>query len=426
MEQKTVSQVSSSEKQKRKGPVLRIFTIFFHPNSVVTAMGGAEKRFVETLKFFNKKGNLEITVLESAPSLLADASIVCKTCSLRSSLHGKGWLSTYVSWILWIARASVKSLSLAHVARPSVVFVPNNTLPNLISGYTASRILGLPLCVVTHHIDVPPLRVSGLKNHSIYGCYRSIEYSRPVSLVKTLAFYTMLSLLKKSNTIITVSNFTAEALKQNGVSKTKIHVSGNAIDANLAQNINSQTSKKTYHAIFVGRIAKEKGVFDLLKVWKEIAKVRKDAKLLLVGSGLELPCVKEKIATSGLENNVLLRGSCSDKELHNLLNSSRIFIFPSLFEGWGLAVAEALACGLPVVAYDIPALKEVFGNCKSVFLVPVKNFESMTSTVLDILDAGEEELHELSYCSKTFSRQFNWENVAEKDLEIIRTFENTQ
>lgn len=414
-----------SKKQKRKGSVLRVFTIFFHPNSAVTAMGGAEKRFVETLKILSKKDNLEITVLESAPSLLADAGIICKKCSLRSSFHGKGWLSTYFSWILWIARASVKSLSLAHAARPSVVFVPNNTLPNLISGYAASRILGLPLCVVTHHIDVPPSGVSSLKNHSIYGCYRSIEYSKPVSLAKTLAFYTMLSLLKKAYTIITVSNFTAEALKQSGVSKAKIHVSGNAIDTSLVQDTSPQINRKIYDAIFVGRIAKEKGVFDLLKIWKEIVKVRKDAKLLVVGSGLEISSVKEKIAESGLEKNVILHGSCGDKELYDLLASSKIFVFPSIFEGWGIAVAEALACGIPVVAYDIPALKEVFGNCKSVFLVPVKNLENMTSTVLDILDA-EKELYELSYYSKAFSAQFSWENVAKKDLEIMKIFENAR
>jgi len=386
-------------------------------------MGGAEKRFVETLKIFNRRGNLEITILESAPSLLTDAAITCKKYLLSSGFQGKGWLSTYISWLLWIIRASIKSLSFAHHAKPNVVFVPNNTLPNLISGYTVSRILGSPLCVVTHHIDIPPSGIGNPKKRSIYGCYRSIEYSKPVSLAKTLAFYTMLSLLKKTTAIITVSNFTAEALRQNGVSN-KILVSGNAIEANLAQNAKPKAHQKTYDAIFVGRIAKEKGVFDLLEMWKEIVKVRKDAKLLLVGSGLELSLVKEKIIASGLEGNVFLRGSCGDKELYDLLASGKIFVFPSLFEGWGIAVAEALACGLPVVAYDIPALREVFGDCKSVFLVPVKNFENMTSTILDILDAGEEELRELGGYSRTYSRQFSWENVAQKDLEMLKLFEN--
>ena len=387
-------------------------------------MGGAEKRFVETLRFFCKRKDLAITVLESSPSLLKGPSITCKRHLLPSGFRGKGWLSTYLGWILWTLRATIKNIGLAQDDVPSAVFVSNNTLPNLLSGYATSFVLRLPLWVIVHHIDTPCSNVEEPKGYSLYSCYRSIEYGRLVSLVKTFAFYTTLFFLKKTDGIIAVSSSTAKTLRNNGVSDVRIFVSGNAVDVDFINNADPQDDKETYDGVFVGRIAREKGVFDLVEVWREVVKSRKQARLLIVGNGLELSSLRRKIAESSLEGNVFLKGHCNDKEVGSLLQSSRVFMFPSLFEGWGLAVAEALASGLPVVAYDIPALRENFGKCESVFLVQVKNVERMASTVLEILGSSREEADRLSFSSRTFAKQFSWEEVAEMDLRALKLFEN--
>jgi len=407
------------EQEKRSGPILKVFAVFFHPSALVTAMGGAEKRFVETLKNFCTEDHVEMTVLESVPSLLVRPEITCKKYLLSLSFHGKGWLSTYLRWILWIIKASFKSFFLVHHVKTDVIFIPNNTLPNLISGYITGFVFQLPICVVVHHIDTPFSRV-GLEDCSLYNSYRNMKYGKLVSLVKTFGFYITLPLLRRVNRIIAVSGFTAKALRNNGVSGAKIFVSGNAVDLDLIGKVKPYADEKIFDGVFVGRIAKEKGIFDLLDVWKRIVKVRKDAKLLVIGSGLELPSVKEKLVALGLENKVLVRGRCSDRELYGLLKSSRIFIFPSLFEGWGIAVAEALACGLPIVAYNIPALREVFGRCKSVYLAPVKDVRRMTSIVLNILNLSEKEWGRFSSFSKKFAKQFRWEKVAQKDLEALK------
>ena len=411
----------ASKKQKKRRHTHKFFAIFFHPGSSVTAMGGAEKRFIETLKRFCAGGMLEITILESAPSLLAKTEIVCKKFILPSRIIGKRWLSTYFGWIIWIVKASAKSLTIAHNSRPEAVFVPNNTVPNLVSGVITSSVLRLPLYVTVHHVDIPPPD-SAEKNCSLYECYQSIGYGRLVSLAKTLTFYVTLSLLKKAKRIVTVSNFTAQALRNNGVSNVRILVSGNAVDVNFIRNVRAYSEEKTFDGVFVGRISKEKGVFDLLTVWKEVVKVRKNAKLLIIGNGLESKSVKEKIAALHLDNNIDIRRQCKDNELYSLLKASRVFLFPSLFEGWGIAVAEALACGLPVVAYNIPALREVFGKCQSVFLVPARNRESMTSVFLDILRGGKTELEKLGNDGTTYVERFSWETISLLDMKFLGYF----
>ena len=126
-----------------------------------------------------------------------------------------------------------------------------------------------------------------------------------------------------------------------------------------------------------------------------------------------------------MEGKVLLHGKCSDFELYSLLKSSKIFIFPSVFEGWGLAVAEALACSLPVVAYDIPALRENFGKCQSVFFIRPKNLRELSLMVLELLNLSRKKRVRLGEKSRIFSRKFSWETVAEKDLEALRLFLKT-
>lgn len=407
------------ENEEKPRSFSRVFVVFFHPGAFVTAMGGAERRFVEVVKNFCKEDNLEMTVLESAPSLLACPEITCRKSLLSLKFHGKGWLSSYLGWILWIIKSSLKSFSIVHRVKPNVIFVPNNTLPNLISAYVVSFVFQLPTCVVVHHIDIP-FSKAGLKDCSVYSSYRNVGYSKLVSLAKTLAFYIMLPLLKRAGSIIAVSNFTAKALRNNGVSGAKVFVSGNAVDSDFINKVEPYADEKIFDGVFVGRIAKEKGVFGLLELWKEIVEARGNSRLLIIGSGLELSSLKEKIVESDLESKVLVQGRCSDRELCSLLKSGKVFILPSLFEGWGIAVAEALACGLPVIAYDIPALKEVFGKCKSVYLVPVKDISRMASIVLRILNLNENEWNRFSRFSQSFAKQFRWEKVAQKDLEVLK------
>jgi glycosyltransferase involved in cell wall biosynthesis len=382
-------------------------------------MGGAEKRFTETMKIYCNERDLEITVLESAPSLLNDSDVTCKKCVLKSSFSGNGWLSTYLEWTIWIVEACFKSFSIVRNTKPHLIFVPNNSLPNLLSGWFIALVLRLPICIVVHHIDVPFVKTNS-KKYSFYEGYRKIKYGRLVSFLKAFAFYVSLPLLRRATTIIAVSNFTVRILKGLGVSKPKTSTSGNAVNLDFIREVKPRSREKIYDGIFVGRITKEKGAFDLLRVWKNVAKARKNAKLLVIGSGLELSMIKDRIVTLGLENRVFLRGRVADDELYGLLKASRVFIFPSLFEGWGIAVAEALACGLPVVAYDIPALREIFAKCDSVFLVPAKDIENMSSTVLDILSLCEEKYSELGEFATTYSYSFSWKKIAQKDLETLK------
>jgi glycosyltransferase involved in cell wall biosynthesis len=379
-------------------------------------VGGAEKRFLEVLKAWSPE-KVSVTIIDSNPSRIFDNYSNCKVIGMPNPLpsSGKGLLSIYFDWTLWIVKACFLCPPLMRRADYDVVLAPNNTLPNMIVSYLSHVISGAPLCVVVHHMDFPFVDKPA-KFASVYRVYGKAGFSVPVALAKSLAFFMILAFLKRSDACIAVSNFTTEFLQRNGVSSHKVCVSGNGVDTSLIARF--EASEKLYDGISVGRISREKGVFDLVKMWKHIAPNNPESKLVIVGSGPDLAKLRELTENSDVSSRIILKGSCKDNELYNLMKSSRMFLFPSMFEGWGLAVGEALACGLPVVCYAIPALREIFGECKSVFLVPIGDAKTFAETARKILkNANFDQFEKIS---KEYAKRFSWEKVASKDLEIIR------
>jgi len=395
---------------------MQILSIFFHPRPSITALGGAEKRFLETSKTWIEKG-IKMTVIEPEPSLSSGLVVYSEICKTPLSRYfEKSWIKIYVEWIMWTLRACFKGVSIAKNQKPNMVLATNNTLPNLIPAYFIQTICHLPLCVIVHHIDIPSpnIRANPIK---IYHMYRKIKYDTPTSLIKTLALWIIISIIKHSNICIAVSRSTANTLLKNNIPLKKVHVSGNGVNINHIESFKFN-GNKNYDGVFVGRISKEKGVFSLLNVWQRVTQVKSDAKLAIIGSGVELPKIKKNIKEKHLENNIIVLGPCTDKDMYAAMKASKVFIFPSLLEGWGLAVAEALACGLPAICYDIPAIKEIFGNCGSVFLVPAGDINKLASTVLKVLRMNARRLGKIS---KTYIKRFDWEKVAIKDLEILKS-----
>ncbi len=394
---------------------MRIFAVFFHPRADFTAVGGAEKRFLRVLKVWDRKG-VAVTVVESSPTLVSACCPSFETREIASpvSAYGKGLYSIYLEWVLWVVKACIRSPSILREKKQDIILSPNNTLPNLIVAYFVHVLSRLPLVVTVHHFDFPN---AGEKANlaSAYRIYRHAGFGNIIALVKALTFSIMLALVKRADMLITVSNYTARFLLKNDIPKDKISVSGNGIDTDLIEQ--SKAEKKVYEGIFVGRISRDKGVFDLVQIWKLVVADEPDFKLLVVGKGPDMAKLEELIQDSGLSSNIILKGSCTDMNLFALMKASKVFLFPSRFEGWGLAVGEALACGLPVVCYDVPALREIFGNCKSVCFVASNDTAGFARFCEDIL--LRDDLEKLGAVSEEYVRRFDWSNVAVIDLQLI-------
>lgn len=259
----------------------------------------------------------------------------------------------------------------------------------LVAPYMVSCLYGKPLVIVFHHIEQRDLRE---RNPIMLGAYRKA-------------------------TCMAVSEATANKVRRL-FHVREVMVVGNGVDWDLFRN--ADCNGKKYDAVFLGRIAEDKGIFDLLKAWEKVVGKIPSAHLLLIG-GIEKR-TKEKfyeiVHDLLLERNVTVAGFVSDKRMVQLLKSSKIFVLPSLREGFGLAVAEAMAAGLPCIISDLPALREAYSPA-AIFVQP-SNVGNLADAILSLLlNLGK--CSELRKQGEKLASRFSWKEVATKEFKVLKS-----
>ncbi len=130
------------------------------------------------------------------------------------------------------------------------------------------------------------------------------------------------------------------------------------VDTTLAGTVASQ--EKRYDVCWIGRVHRQKGIDDLLATLESLARGVPGFRALLMGK-VE-PLLRPRVEALGLGDRVEFSGFVSEADKVRLFKSSRLFLMPSRHEGSPRVVGEALVCGVPVLAYDLPTYKPVFGD----------------------------------------------------------------
>ena len=118
--------------------------------------------------------------------------------------------------------------------------------------------------------------------------------------------------------------------------------------------------KRKYDACFVGRFHYQKGVEELIDIWKRVCNRIPNATLAMIGTGPLEEKVKRKIIELNLNKNINLFGFRDGKEKYGIFKNSKIILHPATYDSGGMAAAEGMAWGLPGVSFDLPALKSYY------------------------------------------------------------------
>ncbi|HEX4343132.1 MAG TPA: glycosyltransferase [Verrucomicrobiae bacterium] len=173
---------------------------------------------------------------------------------------------------------------------------------------------------------------------------------------------------------------------------------------------------RIYDTVWIGRVHRQKGVDDLLATLVYLAKHIENFRALFIGNLREalLPRVKEL----GIGANVTFSGFVSEEEKIRLLKSSRLFLLPSRHEGSPRVVGEALICGTPVLAYDIPNIRPLFGDFVR-YAPPfdLTAFQSAAEKKIQRVRSGDNYLEKMSLAD--FRRENSWEATQAKFLKVI-------
>lgn len=162
----------------------------------------------------------------------------------------------------------------------------------------------------------------------------------------------------------------------------------------------------------VGTIEPRKNLAVLVSAFEEVTRARPEGTLQLViagGSGWLSGPLFEAIEKSPARDRILLTDYLHDGDLRALYSSCRAFIYPSIYEGFGLPPLEAMACGAPVIASRIASLEETTGGAALLF--DPKSVGELTQNILELL-GHENGRRKLSAAGQRRAAEFSWENTA--------------
>jgi L-malate glycosyltransferase len=139
----------------------------------------------------------------------------------------------------------------------------------------------------------------------------------------------------------------------------------------------------------VGRLRSEKGQEILLKAMVDVIKVCPDSILLVVGDGPDRAHLEQVVRKLGIEGHVFWLGQRTQREVFELYSIMDVMAVPSIFEGFGLTAAEAMAAMVPVVASRVDGLTEVIENDVAGVLVSTGDSAALASALTGLLSDGE-------------------------------------
>ncbi len=270
---------------------------------------------------------------------------------------------------------------------------------------------------------------------TVHDVLEYLERTRGESLLQlTVHFNLTRRVVRSAARLLAVSEFTRSELETLfRLPADRTEVVHNAIDERFLRGHASQAEKQMIaeryqvnypFLLYAGRISPQKNVVRIIEAFSvlkgELAKEGKfeDLKLIIIGDDLSgHPDLRRTVVRGGVHNDVRFLGFVPIDVLRIFYDAAKIFVFPSLYEGFGLPPLEAMAHGTPVVTSNTSSLPEVVGDA-AVLVNPDNVFEITRALRRVLLDQSlREKMKERGYEQ---ARRFSWETSVRRILEVYR------
>ena len=219
--------------------------------------------------------------------------------------------------------------------------------------------------------------------------------------------------IKTSKHLITVSLFSKHEIIRfyPFIKEYQISVVYGAVDCTRFHRLSSIPSPESPFALAVSSIDPRKNFPMLVKAFKGL----EGCQLYIVGKRNHV--FSQQNGIDEALSNVKFLGRVSDEELRRLYNQAVCFIFPSIYEGFGLPLLEAMTCGCPVLASDIPVFREVCGDA-AIYFNPYDEM-SIRNTIEHFLRLDKEEQERLKTAGYKHAMCYSWEKSARRVIDFI-------
>ena len=254
--------------------------------------------------------------------------------------------------------------------------------------------------------------------HHLFGRVAFEQVAWPIAL-GVVASESAIPLVYRNRPFLAISQSTAEDLGRRGIASERIRVSPPGVDRPALDA--DPDSPRPPRLTYVGRLERYKRVDLLLRVGARLIREYPDLELSVLGQGPERSRLEVLASELGISSRTRFHGFVPDTERDALLAQSRLCLFPSEKEGWGLTVIEANALGTPVVARDAPGLRDSIRDGETGWLVqPAPSDGEEIERWLDVLTRAfseDDRAREMRRDCLAWSKRFDWDRAAD-DLEL--------
>jgi len=229
--------------------------------------------------------------------------------------------------------------------------------------------------------------------------------------------------IRKAQVIIADSYATKkDIIEYFGIKEEKIRVVHLGVESrfrpiNNVENFRLKNKLPSKMILNVGTLEPRKNVVSLIKSFKKLKERGfKDGKLVIAGNkGWLYEEIFKEVGHSDLKQEILFLGVVKDEDLPLLYNCADIFVYPSLYEGFGLPPLEAMACGIPVITSNTSSLPEVIGDAG--IMIDPTDINSLCDSMYVLLK-DKELWNRMRNMGLERSKLFSWDNTAEKILKV--------
>lgn len=223
--------------------------------------------------------------------------------------------------------------------------------------------------------------------------------------------------------LLTVSNSTKTSLINDfEVKGETIEILSIGFDTDFVDSIKCE-EKNNNTIIFVGRLIPHKHVNHLLKVINKLKNKIPDIKLVIVGKGIEKDNLIKYITDNYLEEHVEFLQDLSNEELTYQMKKSNVLVLPSTREGFGMVLAEANSCNIPVIAYKSGGVVEVINSGNTGYLIEPENVEELTSKIELVLTNKKLQEKLGKQGRKHVEKKFNWDKIVNQYIQLLENIE---
>jgi len=239
-------------------------------------------------------------------------------------------------------------------------------------------------------------------------------------------------ILRTADGFVSISGPVTSELSECGVCEDRVFALPNGVDSELFRPVDGVARRllrerlglpiRAFIAAYSGKLNRGKGLEHLLKAWVKIAELRSDAHLILIGAGggMSISCEDELrrfAREAGIEGRVTFTGYVEN--VHEYLQASNLFVFPTESEAFGLSLVEAMACGLPVIASRVGGIPEIVTHARDGMLVKPADPDALVREIIFLMEEPSAGRVLSANARRTVCERYSIEAVASRYYEMF-------